>query len=865
MKQLVTFLLLLLVSAAAFAQRGTVTGKITDADTGDPLLRASVVLEGAATGAFTDASGMYSFEIPAGERTIIVSYLGYKTATSKVTVVAGQAVSLDVAMETTAFQGEEVVVTASRRAEKLTNAPATISVVNAQAISELPSFNVAELLGRQRGVDYVRSGVLGIGINARGFNSAFNPKNLQINDGRLSSLVATGLPLGALSTTVKEDIERIEVILGPSSALYGPNAHNGLLNTITKDPRTYQGTTVALGAGNQKVFTARLRHATKVNDWFAFKLSGEYTKGEEFDYTDTVYSVAGGVEFAKYPEYLLNREFNSARGEAGLYFKVAPKSDIIVGYGASNSNNIGNTNAGRNQIRDWRVSWGQVRYVSPHVYANLYHTWSHTDSTYAMNRRTLNYWSYKNAGVDEATARAKSISTFNFYNAGTQSFIDLPRGALFQDDSRRLNGELQYNNSVGKLFDLIVGAQYQQDVARSNNTYLLDKGGDITIGQFGGYAQLERKFGKMRAVVAARADNHDLYGFNFIPKAALVYTTDKGSARITYGKGIAAPTILNLSANIFGGLLLGNGEGFTVTEVDQATQSVVGTYEVAPLKVEKIQTVELGYKGLFGSKFFLDANVYYNASQDFLSPSVNIAPERGSFDHDNNPATPNIPQIRGYATKRGDQAISELTATTTLPNGDKGADIVLTYVNFGQVNTYGFDASLSYAFSKKMSATVNYSWFGYDIDDTDLANDGNKDGKVNENDLPINTPANKLGVGLNYSSKRLFGSVFGRYVQTYDFFSGINVAAATNTDLIYGGNPVVEGKRVGTSFNYGPLGGFFNVDLSLGYKFGKHFTLAGQVVNLFGSEVREFVASPAISRLYSVELKVDLPALGGKK
>ena len=865
MKQLVTFLLLLLVSATAFAQRGTVTGKITDADTGDPLLSASVVLEGAATGAFTDASGMYSFEIPAGERTIIVSYLGYKTATSKVTVVAGQAVSLDVAMETTAFQGEEVVVTASRRAEKLTNAPATISVVNAQAISELPSFNVAELLGRQRGVDYVRSGVLGIGINARGFNSAFNPKNLQINDGRLSSLVATGLPLGALSTTVKEDIERIEVILGPSSALYGPNAHNGLLNTITKDPRTYQGTTVALGAGNQKVFTARLRHATKVNDWFAFKLSGEYTKGEEFDYTDTVYSVAGGVEFAKYPEYLLNREFNSARGEAGLYFKVAPKSDIIVGYGASNSNNIGNTNAGRNQIRDWRVSWGQVRYVSPHVYANLYHTWSHTDSTYAMNRRTLNYWSYKNAGVDEATARAKSISTFNFYNAGTQSFIDLPRGALFQDDSRRLNGELQYNNSVGKLFDLIVGAQYQQDVARSNNTYLLDKGGDITIGQFGGYAQLERKFGKMRAVVAARADNHDLYGFNFIPKAALVYTTDKGSARITYGKGIAAPTILNLSANIFGGLLLGNGEGFTVTEVDQATQSVVGTYEVAPLKVEKIQTVELGYKGLFGSKFFLDANVYYNASQDFLSPSVNIAPERGSFDHDNNPATPNIPQIRGYATKRGDQAISELTATTTLPNGDKGADIVLTYVNFGQVNTYGFDASLSYAFSKKMSATVNYSWFGYDIDDTDLANDGNKDGKVNENDLPINTPANKLGVGLNYSSKRLFGSVFGRYVQTYDFFSGINVAAATNTDLIYGGNPVVEGKRVGTSFNYGPLGGFFNVDLSLGYKFGKHFTLAGQVVNLFGSEVREFVASPAISRLYSVELKVDLPALGGKK
>jgi len=870
MKQLFTLFALLFIGATALAQRGTVSGKITDADTGEPLLRASVVLEGAASGAFSDASGAYSITVPAGERTLIVSYLGYKTATQRVTVTSGGTVTADFSLAPTSLQGEEVVVTASRRAEKLTNAPATISVVSAKAISELPSFNVAELLGRQRGVDYVRSGVLGIGINARGFNSAFNPKNLQINDGRFSSLIATGLPLGALSTTVKEDIERIEVILGPSSALYGPNAHNGLLNTITKDPRKYQGTTVALGAGNQSVLTARLRHATQVNDWFAFKISGEYTQGEEFDFTDTVYSVAGGVEFAKYPEYLLNREFNSARGEAGLYFKVAPKADIIVGYGASNSNNIGNTNAGRNQIRDWRVSWGQVRYVSPHVYANLYNTWSSTDSTYAMNRRTLNYWSYKNAKngdgtakFDEATARAKSIGTFWVPNAAAPNGgIDLARGALFQDKSRRLNAEVQYNNSVKRAFDYIIGAQYQQDVAQSNNTYLLDKGGDITIGQFGGYAQLERKFGKLRAVVAARADNHDLYGFNFIPKAALVYVTEKGAARITYGKGIAAPTILNLSANIFGGLLLGNGEGFTVKEVDMSNNTVVGSYEVAKLKVEQIQTIEAGYKGVFGEKFFLDANAYYNISQDFLSPSVNIAPDRGELiDHDNNPATANIQRYRGYATKRGSQALGELTAVSALPDGDRGADLVLTYINFGQVNTYGFDASLGYALAKNWNATLNYSYFGYDIDETDLANDGNKDGKVNENDLPINTPEHKLGLGLSYSGKRVFGSLFGRWVQQYDFFSGINVAAKTNTDLIYAGNQVIEGKRVGTSFNNGPLGGFFNLDLSLGYKFGKYVTVAGQVVNILNAEVREFVASPSISPLYSVEVKVDLPVM----
>jgi outer membrane receptor for ferrienterochelin and colicins len=868
---------MLLVSLGAMAQKATITGKVTDAETGETLIRARVVQDGTANGVFTDDLGEYALPIAAGNYSISVSYLGYRTEVRTVSVSAGQVISLDITLAPTTLQGEEVIISASRRAEKMTNAPATISVINANAISQLPSFNVGELLGRQRGVDYVRSGVLGVGINARGFNSAFNPKNLQINDGRLSSLIATGLPLGALGTTIKEDIERIEVVLGPSSALYGPNAHNGLLNTITKDPRVYEGTTVALGAGNQKVLTGRLRHAQKINDKWAYKLSGEYTQGEEFDFTDTVYSVAGGVEFAKYPEYLLNRKFDHAAGEAQVYYSVNRKSDIIAGYGISNSNNIGNTNAGRNQIRDWMVSWTQLRYVSPRFYVNLYNTWSRSDSTYAMNRRTLNYWSYKNAKNADGTAkfteqeaRNKSIATFWLPNAASPTGgFDLARGALFQDDSQRFNGEAQYNNTAGKLFSYIVGVQVQNDIANSNQTYLIDKDGKIQIAQYGGYAQLERRFGKLRTVLAARADKHDLYGFNFIPKAALVYSTgDNGAVRLTYGKGIAAPTILNLSANIFGGLLLGNGEGFTVKEVDITTQQVVNTYEVKALVPEVIQTIEAGYKGILGGKLFLDANAYYNISENFLSPSINIAPDREFYDHDNNPATAVIPKIVGYATQRGRQPISDLTATTPIiatdPNGEKGANTALTYVNFGNVQTYGFDASLSYAFSSHVSANVNYSWFGYNLDETDLANDGNKDGKVNENDLPINTPAHKLGAGVNYTQSKFFANVFGRWVQTYDFFSGINVAAATNTDLIYGGNPVVAGKRVGTSFNNGPLGGFVNIDLGVGYKFGQHVTVAGQVVNLFNSEVREFVASPSISRLYSVEVKVDLPGIRRK-
>ncbi|MFM8450724.1 MAG: TonB-dependent receptor [Haliscomenobacter sp.] len=861
MRQALTFIaFILLTIGGVHAQTGVVRGIVRDADSREPLAGANIILSGSSTGTATDVNGSYRLDVPAGQQTILVSFIGYAEASQTVMVKAGTETELNFSLAAEGVLGQEIVVSASRKAEKITNAPATISVINSKAISELPSFNVAELLGRQRGVDYVRAGVLGIGVNARGFNSAFNPKNLQINDSRFSSLVATGLPLGALSTTVKEDVERVEVILGPSSALYGPNAHNGLINTITKDPRTSEGTTAALGVGNQNVLSARLRHAMKVSDKFAFKITGEYTKGTEFDYTDTVYS-----GLTKFPEYNLNLNFSSMRGEASMYYAINDKTDLIVTGGASNSNNIGNTNAGRNQIKDWRIGFVQARLVSPHFFAQVYNTWSRTDSTYAMNRRTINYWSFKNAGFSQAEAEARSFKEQWYPIAGFPGGgLALNRGALFQDYSQRLNAEAQYNNKLGPI-SYIAGVQYQSDHANSNGTYLLDKGEDIVINQLGGYLQLESLLSQnLKVVAAARADNHDIYGFNFIPKAALVYFNNKGSWRLTYGQGIAAPTILNLEANIFGGLLLGNAQGFTVKEVDQVSKQVVREYEVPALKVEKIKTLEFGYKGKISEKLFFDANAYYNWSSNFLSPSIDIAPDREYFDHDNNPATALIPKIKGYAVLRGDQAVSDITATTALPDGSKGADLVLTYLNFGKVETYGFDASINYALSSSLLAVLNYSYFGYAIDKTDPANDGNRDTKVDVNDLPINTPANKVGVGLNYSGKKVFATAFGRWVQAYDFFSGINVAAATNTSLIYGGMPVVQGQRVGTSFNYGPLGGFFNLDLGIGYRFNDWLTASGQVVNALNQEVREFVGSPAIKPLYSLELKVNLPALGKK-
>ncbi len=824
---LISIALILLIATAAMAQNGSITGTVKDKDAGTSLPGANVSIVGTSMGAGTNLNGNYTIaNVPAGNHKVKVTYVGYREWTTEVNVAAGGTANADFALEESSVLGDAIVVSASRRAEKLTEAPVTMAVINARGIDEFPAFNPGELAARQKGVDYVRSGVLGAGLNIRGFNSAFNAKNLQMNDARLSTLVATNLPLGALSTTVKEDIERVELILGPAAALYGPNAHNGLVNTLTKDPRTYPGTTVALGGGNQSVASGRFRHANAVNEKIAYKISGEYSRGEEFTFIDSVYF--GGRPF---PELNLDRDFDSMRGEGALYYTLKPGTDLVLAAGGSNSNNLGVTNAGRNQIIDWQIFYLQARFVSPRLFVQFYPTWSKTEDTFALNQRTQNYRTYVTALLPDGTRRfsdAEAVSRSLHTQWSAALGRDINREANFKDNSKRLNAEAQYNNTWAG-FTVIGGAQFQRDIADSKHTYLFDQKGVINLDQVGVYAQVEKPFGEsgFKATVAGRLDDHELYGSNFIPKGGLLFSKPSGTWRVTYGKGIASPSILNLSANIFGGLLLGNGEGFTLSD---------GT-KIPKLEVETIQTIEAGYKGTIGGrKLYLDVNGYYNFSENFLSPTINIA-------------------TNGRAVvKRGDLSMSDVIPGTLAT----GSTFVLTYLNFGKVNTYGFDVGLNYYLSDNVNVAVNYSFFDFALDKNDLKNDGNKNGKVDENDLAINTPKNKGSVAFNLSQSKYFGSVFVRWVDAYDFFSGINLAAKTNRSLIYGGEPVIEGRRVGRDFNEGPLGGFVNVDLSAGYRLSPNISIAGHVTNLFDSEeVREFVASPVIGRLFSTELKVN--------
>lgn len=824
MKKYITLVTLTFLTLTLWAQTGTVTGIVTGID-GEVLIGASVLVKGTSQGTVTDTDGKFELSVEEGTLTLVASYIGYAEMENKVLVQSGSQTTVDFSLPV-GTQLDEVVVSSSKHPEKLTESPATIETIHAREIEEYAG-NPGELLARQKGIDYFRAGIATPAFNIRGFNSNFNSKNLQVTDGRFSTLIATGLPLGPLNTSIKEDIERVEVILGPNATLYGPNAHNGLLNTITKDPRTSAGTTIAINPGvsgdGNSFFSGRLRHAQVLSDKFAFKVVGEYTTATEFEYSDSVFidrvgavdslgnRIPDGVKEG-YNEFELDPGVDFLRAEAGLYFTPTTDFDIIFNTGYSNSNYLSPTNVGRNQIKDWSINYYQLRFSGKNWFAQAYYTVSSTDSTYAIDQRTKNYYAAIDAGVPAASARASSYGN----------------GALFQDDSKRFNAEVQYSNSFGDL-DLVAGLQYQHDQANSLGTYLLDGGGSdpIKIGQFGGYGHLTYRMGEgWRALAATRIDHHDVYGTNVVPKFGILKIGEIGTWRLTYSKGIASPTILNMYGDLFAGLILGNAEGFTLADGSKVEKQ----------KVEKLQTIELGYRGqVVKNKMFIDANAYYNISKDFLSPL----------------------SIIGVASHRGDTPIEQVQSGYGFWGG-----LVGTYINFGEVNTYGFDLGATYYFTPELSGSFNYSYFDYSVDENNTENDFNGDGTVNFLDILVNAPNHKLGMGLNYSGSKWFGGVFARWVQEYDYFSSFQIASKTHEGLTYRGVPIVEDARSADTYNYGPLGGFVTVDLNLGYRLSDMFTLSAAASNLFNEELREFTASAPTKGLYTLELKVNLPAIG---
>ena len=275
----VLFLFFTLVSFTSFAQT-TVSGTVKDAN-GEGLVGINVIVKGTVIGAPTNLDGTFSFTANASlPFKVQVSGVGYTTQIIDYTS-SGQ--SLDIKLEEQVSITDQVVVTASRVEEGIMQSPVSIEKMDILAIKNTPSDNFYDGLANMKGVDLVQSSMLIKMVNARGFGGPYQNRFVQRFDGMDMQTVSLSIPFGNIAGIHDIDVESVEVQPGAASALYGPNAFNGVMNMTSKNPFFYQGLTVYMKNGINNINNTEIdessyseiaiRYGKAIGKKFAFKVN----------------------------------------------------------------------------------------------------------------------------------------------------------------------------------------------------------------------------------------------------------------------------------------------------------------------------------------------------------------------------------------------------------------------------------------------------------------------------------------------------------------------------------------------------------------------------------------------------------------
>ena len=249
--------------AGSAAAQEMLRGRVIDAELGEPIFSANVIVEGTTNGVTTDFDGQFLLPVSAFPVKLKVSFIGYSMQT--VTVKnASDKLTVKLSPDQVLIDAAEVV--GNRISEKQKQAPLTVESMDVLAIKEAPSGSFYEGLGNLKGVD-VTSASLGFKIiNTRGFNSTSPVRSLQLIDGIDNQSPGLNFSLGNFLGASDLDVKSVDIVAGASSAFYGPGAFNGVVSMETKSPFQFPGITVSTKVGERELNELAFRYADYTTD-----------------------------------------------------------------------------------------------------------------------------------------------------------------------------------------------------------------------------------------------------------------------------------------------------------------------------------------------------------------------------------------------------------------------------------------------------------------------------------------------------------------------------------------------------------------------------------------------------------------------
>ncbi len=495
---------------SAYAQ--TVSGTISD-EAGNALIGANVVVKGTTTGAISDADGAFSLTYNGDfPFTLQISFIGYESQEIDIQSVVS---NLRIRLKESVAYGGELVVSASRRPEKLQEAPAAVSVLSTEELAASGgAVTPLRALINTPGVELQQQTGQRINLALRGSSGVFATDVFPMLDYR--SLISPGLEFfdSQNSPINNIDLERIEVVLGPGSALYGPDVTSGVVHFISKDPFQYPGTTVELLGGNQSTLKGAIRHAGhNPENTFGYKINARYGSGDDFtlqtgnldddqilgnfqpDIRRGFVTDEGFVDPQRDGPVLLTpgqtqrADYWASAVNGQLHFRPTAETEVISsgGWNAGSTIFYNELGEGFNHSNEY---WGQLRVNHKGLFAQTY---------YILN----------DGGSDSNPV----------YLNRTGLIVPLER--------THFEAQVQYNFATPTFLDAewTTGVDFRNAGANTENHVYGRNEADDDYRIFGGYVQSKFKLGsKLDLFLAGRVDSYNFTDENtFSPRAAFVF------------------------------------------------------------------------------------------------------------------------------------------------------------------------------------------------------------------------------------------------------------------------------------------------------------------------------------------------------
>lgn len=747
------------------ASAGTVTGSVKSSDENQPLVAASVAVMGTPRGAITDKNGSFRIaNVKPGNYTMRVTAVGYMTEERLVEVSDSDTTKLVFALGLSTWNSNEVIVyAASRQPEKLTHAPAAISIIGpAQLERNEAHGSIGMSMQPLVGVDVAQSGANDFNINARGFNNSINRRMLVLIDGRDNSTPLINLNEWNSFSSALGDISSIEVVRGPGSALYGQNAYNGVVNMRTYAPSEVLGTRVSLGVGEWKTYRAAVRHAGQMND-----LSYKFTLGASSQYN---YSLTSRMIDTTKPnngvEYLGLRNDVRALSDAHKRpFQVAAtarfdydlhNNDRIVlegGYAAS-GNEMYVNQTGRLIVQRVEKPFARLAYNSERF--NVQGIWNRRNTP----DKQIVY-----------NAMAASLETSDVY------------GVDAQYNNSLMDGKLKYVTGVMAEYQDINSPAYTDTIGVNSQGNPLTEGVGLTdpthmIGRFlSGYAQAEYVASKMLSFIgAARIDASNVFNTQFSPKLAIVFQPESGHAfRLTYNRSFLRPAYTELYRKSPAGAPANLTRIGSV--VDSVTSAITGQPVSANLNLgvtpqwnlgnvtltpETANSIEFGYRGKPVKGLSVEFSGYWNRRTNLISsPLGGLAP--GLYAPvKSNTGTAEFNAIAD-SVLRAELGKLNPNFSSMLATYNNGNALVIAPTNIAVVDELGAEVGATYFITDQFSLLANYAYI-------DVA--------VSDNTVPAqrilpNTSRHRINVGLDYLELGKYDASLNlKYVEGFNWIAG---------------------------------------------------------------------------------------------